>query len=90
MKTTVLEGQSIFDIALMLTGSTENAFDIALQNNINITDTLFAGQELKYNGQVVNRSIVDYYRINEILPATAYKDAAIKKIFDKTFDKTFE
>jgi hypothetical protein len=64
-----LPNQSIFDIALMLSGSSEAAFQLALQNNISITDNI-AGIELT-EPAIINRQIVNHYKQNNILPATA-------------------
>ncbi len=45
-KTTVHQGQSVFDKAIELTGSVENAFELALANGLSITDSLEIGHEL--------------------------------------------
>jgi hypothetical protein len=66
----VLDGQSIFDIALMVAGSVEAAFDLAVENGLSITDNLMPGQLLQYSGTVINKRVVEHYKINEIAPAT--------------------
>ncbi len=43
----VYQGQSFLDKTLELTGSIENAFEMALLNGISITDDLEIGQSLK-------------------------------------------
>jgi hypothetical protein len=70
MEVRVLNGQSLFDIAIQAAGSVEAAFDIALANGIGITDDLPAGTVLVIPA-VLNRRVVDYYRTNDIKPATA-------------------
>lgn len=69
METVVLDGQSLFDIAIQEAGSIESVFDIAVANNISITDMLQAGQIL-IKGKVLNVSVAEYYRMKNIKPAT--------------------
>jgi hypothetical protein len=66
----VLDGQSIFDIALIACGDATAAYQIAILNNINITDDLTPGQELIVP-DVVNQDVVTYYANNSLSPATA-------------------
>ena len=65
----VLERQSLIDIAIQCCGSAEAAYDIALLNNISITDELTAGRELNIP-TAVNASVVSYYTQKGIKPAT--------------------
>ena len=74
MEITVRNNQSLFDIALMVSGSAEAAFDIALENNLSITDALTAGQVLKFTGKPINKRVVDYYATNNVRPATDYNE----------------
>ena len=71
MEITVLSGQSLIDIALMVTGSAEGAFLLALENDLSVTDELVPGTKLNFTGEVINQRVVDYYRTNNIQPATA-------------------
>jgi hypothetical protein len=70
MEIKVLNNQSLFDIALQAAGSIESVFDIAATNGIEITAELPTGMVLTIP-KVVNRRIVEYYRVNGIVPATA-------------------
>jgi hypothetical protein len=74
MEITAQNNQSLFDIALMVSGSAEAAFDIALENGMSITDTLTQGQVLQYSGTPINKKVVEYYVINDIKPATDYHE----------------
>ena len=65
----VLEGQSMFDIALQACGSVEAVFGIAQLNGLAITDALAPGQELLVPGPV-NKLIAGYYRMTRLRPAT--------------------
>ena len=70
MKTvTVLDRQSIFDIAIQHCGAAEAACDIALLNGISITDELPANSVVKMPS-IHDNTIVDYYLQNNIIPAT--------------------
>ncbi|AJA67310.1 hypothetical protein MYRA21_0066 [Myroides sp. A21] len=46
-KTVVISNQSLLDVALVEYGSVLAVFDLALNNNLSITDTVPAGTELK-------------------------------------------
>ena len=65
----VLPGQSLFDIALQISGSVESAFDMSLLNLIAVTDDLVSGQELT-KVSVMNKQILSYYSDKNIKPAT--------------------
>ena len=67
----VQNGQSILDIALQHCGDVSAAFDIAVLNDILLTDALAAGQSLAIPA-VVNTDVVNYYNSRGIVPATAY------------------
>ncbi|MDR1984972.1 MAG: hypothetical protein LBQ28_09145 [Prevotellaceae bacterium] len=74
MEYIALNNQSLLDIAIQELGSAEAAFDIAKANNISITDDLQAGQILQIpqlSGDYVRKQTVNYYKVNEIKPATS-------------------
>lgn len=83
----VLQGQSIFDIAIQELGSAEGAMDIALLRGMLLTDDLPVGTELAMP-PVVNRSIAEYYRNKGIRPATGL-DSVWSFVFDDTFSFVF-
>ena len=65
MKTTinVLHNQNLFDIAVQTQGDVRAVFEIALQNNMSITDVLFAGVQLHIGvTSFINKDIVKYYK----------------------------
>lgn len=86
---TVLDGQTLFDIAMQQCGSAEAAFDLAIANDISITDILTAGTKLIPVAAISNK-IVSYYEQKGIRPATSITEATVKGIFDFTFDFSFE
>lgn len=90
MKKKALPGQSLLDMAMQLYGSIERVFELSVENGLNVTDHLPAGKELNYNlTNAVDNQVLQYYRINTILPATA-TGVSESGIFDETFDLTFE
>ncbi|MDR3133220.1 MAG: hypothetical protein LBU42_04265 [Prevotellaceae bacterium] len=70
MEVRVLNGQSLFDIAIQAAGSVEAVFDIALASGLSITDELISGAALAVPA-VAGRKVADYYAANGIRPATA-------------------
>ena len=73
MKTTILHHQSLLDLAIQHTGTAENAFDLALQNNRSLTDDLEAGESIEFTAYGIqqNKDILNYYTAKNIQPATA-------------------
>jgi hypothetical protein len=74
MEIRILNNQSLFDIAIQTLGSAEAAFCIAAANNMSVTDDLQAGRILQIPQQAndyVKKQTVEYYKINDIKPATA-------------------
>lgn len=96
MEITVLNNQSLFDISLVVSGSAEGAFTLAFKNGLSVTDELESGHVLQYDTvNVISKKVVEYYRTNNICPATALAanqgvTPGKHKIFDYTFDYTFE
>jgi hypothetical protein len=67
-KNIVYAGQSFLDKVLELTGSIENAFEMALTNGLSITDSLVIGTSIKPSGKVKN--VVVSFFSEKIGPAT--------------------
>jgi hypothetical protein len=65
--------QSIFDISVQMFGSAQVAIEIALLNDLSITDKLIPGQELVIPeiSTFENGAIKSFYSKNNIKPATA-------------------
>jgi hypothetical protein len=73
METKVIAEQSLFDIAILVGGSIESVFDIAMQNNLSITGEMSAGQTVA-TSQIEGNQITDYYRVKGIMPTTGSVD----------------
>ncbi|MDY3979018.1 MAG: hypothetical protein SOZ00_03260 [Tidjanibacter sp.] len=69
MKTEAQDRQSIIDIALQTSGDVSAALDLAIANDLNITDDLVLGATLS-TVEVVNRGVVNRYNEKGITPAT--------------------
>ena len=67
----VLEGQNLVDIATQYCGSGDVAYDIALLNDLSVTDELEAGSELSLPA-ITNKKIAEYYKNKGLQPATGY------------------
>jgi len=85
----VIQGQTFFDIAIQEFGSVEAAFQFATLNEFSVTDGLVPGALLQKT-TVINKNILSYYQNKNIKPATGLSLSMVRtKIFDYTFDFTF-
>lgn len=74
MESKVYQGQSFIDKVLETTGSTENAFEMALLNGFSLTDTVTIGQELQASG-ATRKGIVKIFNAQN-RPASAIRTIA--------------
>lgn len=74
MKDKVHQGQSFIDKVLETTGSTENAFEMALLNGISLTDNVAIGQEL-LPSSATRKGVVRIFN-NKNRPASAIINSA--------------
>ena len=85
----VSENQSLLDFSIQTAGDASAAFALALANDISITDELQTGQELIPAGMAA-KEITDYYTNRKLKPATGITDDILTgRIFDNTFDSSF-
>lgn len=68
---TVLNGQTIFDIALQCCGDIGAAYDIAVLNDIEVTSYPAVGVSLEIP-DAANRNAVRYYDHNKIKPSSVF------------------
>lgn len=69
-KIVVLEGQTLIDLAIQQCGSVEAAFQLAVENDLSVTDELSAGLELS-SIDPVERPVAQYYEAKRLKPATS-------------------
>lgn len=72
----ILTGQSLFDIAIQECCTVEEAFAIALANDVSMSAELAPGTKLK-PGQPVDVRVADYYRVRNLKPATFTADGVL-------------
>ncbi len=90
-KFTVSRDACFFDFALDYTGNNENAFRMAYNNNKSISDILLKDDIVIVASKLDrNTSIVNYYKKNGINATSGiYRILEMFRIFDNTFDNTF-
>lgn len=80
----ILPHQSLFDLAIQEYGTIEAAIDIALFNDLSVTEILEAGTEIKLPPNApTNQDILNYYHQHNLQPATAYLTDAIEAIVNE-------
>ncbi|MBW7838454.1 MAG: hypothetical protein H3C36_02195 [Chitinophagaceae bacterium] len=72
MKVTVLNKQSVFDIAVRYCGSAQAALEVARLNGISVTTVLVPGSELEVPNRAEVRDVVNYFESKNHQPATAW------------------
>lgn len=81
MKVTVLHNQSLLDVCLQHTGSIEGIFELAMANDLAITEDVQAGAVLELlEGIAMDKDILNYYRTKAIQPATAIIEQTEEKL----------
>lgn len=71
MRITVLNNQSVFDLAVRYCGTVQSAFALAFLNGISVTTTLSPGEELEIP-EAAEKDIVSYFNSRNHQPATAW------------------
>ena len=70
MQVTSKHGQWLGDIAVREAGSIEAMVELAIRNDISITDKMIVGS-LFSRPTAADRRVMNYYNINNIYPATS-------------------
>lgn len=73
MNNKIYQGQSYLDKVMELTGSAENAFEMAILNGRSITDDVVIGQELKSSAVTRKRVVALFNGFNR--PATDIRNS---------------
>ena len=90
MKYIALADQSFFDLAIMLCGAADAAYQLAKLNGKEVTDEVPAGQEIEYSTDLlINKRIRDQFLDNKKNITTAPQATESVRTFDETFDLTF-
>lgn len=86
----VLSYQSLIDIAVQTSGSAEAVFELAMKNELSITDELSAGSKIQ-TVDVIDIDIAAYYNNKRLTPATAINKLREEEsgIFTREFNSVF-
>ena len=72
MQITALHNQTLLDVAIRHCGTVQAVVDIAILNNISITDDLIPGQIILISSKDYGfQEVVNFFALNKIDPATA-------------------
>ena len=64
------QGQWLGDITVRESGDLSSVVEMAVDNDISVTENMTIGSEL-VKPEAINRRVMNYYEINNIYPATA-------------------
>jgi len=70
MQITSKQGQWLADIAVREAGSIESTIEMAIGNDISITDKMSSGSQV-LQPTPLDRRVMNYYWVNNIYPATS-------------------
>lgn len=88
MKATARYGQWLGDVALAKTGALEGVWALALRNGLSVTSELTTGQELEWQPEDVEDSVVaNIYRTERIEPATGAREEDIRALLAEAEQK---
>jgi len=83
MRTTkVKQGQTFFDTVIETTGDITNAFDMAIANNISVTDMLFNQMNLAVAG-AEKKAVTQLFKVQQ--PATKDENDTFSEVSDYVF-----
>ena len=83
----IAANQSLFDISIQQCGGIEAVFEIAEQNGLSITDRLIAGSTIEISEDtMIDKTIIDYYQMKGIKPATDVTASAMDGLRDEGID----
>lgn len=88
MKVTAKEGQCLVDIAIQTLGTVEGVLSLAMRNGLRLTETLPQGTVLEYDlSEIEDRRVVEAYRREGVLPATAPENGLVERLLTKPTEK---
>jgi hypothetical protein len=70
MRVTVLNKQSLPDLAIQEFGSLESVLALTVKNDLPITAELEVGQEVQYDAAKTDKKVVEYLTAQKAKPAT--------------------
>jgi len=86
---TTYDRQTAFDIALQEWGSIEGVFELLVANpGLSLDSNIPAGTVLRIEGTVISQPVVDFYKKNDIKPATGNVEG--QSVYSKETNKKVE
>lgn len=83
----IKDRQTLLDIALVASGSLDSVFDLAIENNISVTEILVDGNILDISRlDVINANCVTKYQKEGISPATELSSEDLRNITTEGID----
>ena len=90
-KVIVQSGQTIADVAVQEYGSFEAAVELAIANDIGITDHVQGGSELRKIDKSYNKPVKDYCKVEGAQPtSTIQKEDGTTSIFTQPYTYTYD
>lgn len=82
------DGQSLVDIALMVTGSAEGVWALALRNGLSVTGAIECGDEVQWESEdVEDARTVSRYEAEGIYPATEVSERVLANLLNEPIVK---
>lgn len=82
------EGQSLVDLALMVTGATEGVWALAVRNGVSVTVGLGHGEEIAYESEdVEDARTASRYKAEGICPATEVGKGVLSELLNAPLTK---
>ena len=79
------DGQSLVDIALMVIGSAEGVWALAVRNGLSVTGPIVCGQEIAWeNEDVEDARTASRYEAEGIYPATEVSGRILAELLDES------
>lgn len=89
MKIIVLANQNLFDLSLQLFGDVRAVFDLALENNLSITEDLIPGEILNISGSSnINIDVKAYFSNKKYHIATVVRESSSTSEIDYLLPQT--
>ena len=86
----IKDGQTLLDAAIQEFGSWEAMMDIAILNDLTMTDIPDADTDIILPDKIYNKTMQTYCKNNDVSPATARDSSGISlRIFTDEFEKQF-
>lgn len=81
MQITILNNQTLFDLAIQITGEALNAIEIAKSNNSSVTEELIVGDEIFIADHLLyDTNVIKVYEKENVTPATDLTEQQLDQV----------